>query len=248
VSASQSKSETQSGIASHGGNETQAFLRTTQKGLIEMITKEELKKRYDGKTITELETMAKSSHTAIRERQSDLVCVLYYLKASGRYKENRRYAKVTFWEYLEDVFSIRKNTFIQWANAVINWPDEVKKHGIGLVTKVASNCSATKRMQAFKAIDKLVSETAKEGPALREKIENVINTYRAKPPIKKSITDWRAMYEREAHAHTATKGKLREAYAEIVQLKAQIDKLKDTAHAFGQVRSIFENIQREARA
>jgi len=206
-----------------------------------MITKEELKERYDGKTIDELQDIARKSQTGLREAQVEMVMVLYYLKTTHRYKENRRYAKASWKTYIEEMMGIREGTFGEWARAIINYPEEVKRHHIGLVSKVVRQCGPVKAQRAFTEINKVVDTAKKDGPAVAEKIEKVIDANRAKPRVKREVTDWKAMYEREAAAHEATKGKLKEALAVVKDLTDQVEKLKKTAETFVKVRDIFEH-------
>jgi hypothetical protein len=215
-----------------------------------MITKEELMKRYDGKKIDELERLALSSQKGLREAHFELVCVLYYIKVTKRYKENRRYAKATFGQYIDEVFSIREGTFIEWQRAVLTYPEESKRHNIGLVAKVAKTCGPIKSKAAFAAIDEVVKNAKKDGPAVREKIDAVVESFRATPKIKREVKDYKAMYERECAAHEAAKGRIRELEAANAELVEQVKKLKRTAERFTEIRRIATaNMTRaEARA
>ena len=57
---------------------------------------EDLKRKYDGVNINELENAAKGNQHEMREAQVEMVKILYYLECTKRYKENKRYAKATF--------------------------------------------------------------------------------------------------------------------------------------------------------
>ncbi len=213
-----------------------------------MITKEELRKRYDSKKIDELERLAMSSQKGLREALFGFVCVLYYLKVTKRYKENRRFAKATFGQYIDEVFGIREGTFMEWQRAVITYPEESKRHNIGLVAKVAKTCGPIKSKAAFAAIDEVVKSAKKDGPVVRKKIDAVVESFRAKPKIKREVNDYKAMYEREFAAHEAAKGRIRELEAENAELTGQVKKLKRTAERFTEIRRIATDMTKaEAR-
>lgn len=189
-----------------------------------MIKIEDLKRKYDGVNINELENAAKGNQHEMREAQVEMVKILYYLECTKRYKENKRYAKATFGEYVDGMFALREGTYREWKRAILHWEEEVLKHGVGLPAKVVSFCGSLKAPKIFAEIDKIIADAKKDGPSVRDKIEKLI--YGNSKKISKSVTDYKAMYEREFAAHEITKAKLKEAGKIIVELREQISRLK----------------------
>lgn len=205
-----------------------------------MIKIEELQKMYDKMSIAEIEVSAGGHQSCMRESQVEMVKVLYYLENTKRYKENRRYAKASFGEYVDGVFSIREGTYREWKRAVLHWEKEVLKHGVGLPAKVASICGALKAPKVFAGIDQIIAGAKKDGPAVRDKIETLIRQNAARQRITKPVMDYKAMYEREAAAHNITKNALDVAMGRLNDLESQIVKLKMTADRIKNIRKIIE--------
>lgn len=193
-----------------------------------MITKQLLKEKYDHQTIVELESVAKTSLSNMKEAQIEMISVLYYLKTTSRFKENKRYSKSSWTTYIEEFIGMRSGTFDEHVRAIINYPEEVKKHHIGLVSKVSVKCGAAKAPKVFNEINKLIESSHKEGPAIKDKIDKIINANLKYPVLTKTHNDWEGMYKREKLAHDSTKETLAEANRKIVELTEQVRKLKDS--------------------
>lgn len=187
---------------------------------------------YDKMSIGELETAVRGSLATHKSSLIDAITVLGYLQSSKRYKENQRYAKEPFKVYLEDMYSIRWGTYVDWRKASY-FPDAAREFGVGLIAKVVTRCGAVRAANVFKEIMELEEVRAKRIP--RDKINDIIMAYTdPRRMVKREINDWRAMYEREAMAHNVTKVRLRDLVAENKELREQISKLK------GKVKSLAE--------
>ena len=196
------------------------------------------KNKFDKFSINELETKVEESAKDARDAQKMQIEVLFYLKVSGRYKENKRYEKSSFYNYIEDRFNIRQGTYMEMQVAFIKFPNETREFGVGVVARVMRDCGAVKAKSVF---EKLNTEKERTLTTLkRAKIESIIQSNAKPKPIKKEITDWRLMYETESRAHEETKEKLKEAYSTIRKLQDQINKLKVTAQRITDIRTIIE--------
>ena len=194
--------------------------------------------KYDALTINDLEGKVEQAHILSRESQKDMYEVLEYLRMSGRFRENARYKKASFWEYLEDRFTIRQGTYRENVFAFAKFPEYAVEYGIGLVTKIGRVCGSKKIGKVF---EEIARESASHKKSLnRASIEIIIQKQRATERIEKKITDWKAMYEHEKAAHDSTRESLKIAVATVKELNEQVDKLKRTAETFDKVRTIFD--------
>jgi hypothetical protein len=211
---------------------------------------EEIKKndKYDGINISELEAKIKKLYTLSRENQKEMYECLEYLRTTYRFKENPRYKKSSFWEYLEDNFTIRQGTYRENVRAFTKFPKYALEYGIGLVSKIDRVCGGMR-------VEKVISEIQQEGiahkmPLSRAKMEAIIQKHWPIPKIKKEITDWKSMYENEKLAHDHTKEALQVAVKKVKELNEQIEKLKITAQVAITIRKMFDKpnstIQRSA--
>lgn len=200
------------------------------------MIKEELKKKYDGKLIDVLETQAGECRLLSRKNDREFIEILYYLKVTNRYKENKRYCKETFYSYIKDRFSLLKGTFEEKRKVYGDYPDEAGIYGPGLVAKTLKVCGSQNVKEVFTQICK--AEENRKTPLSRERIDSIIEQNRTE--IKKEIKDWRAMYLAEVAAHEKTKVYLQEAMKKVKLLEGQIERLKKTAESFSVIRKTVE--------
>lgn len=196
----------------------------------------------DKKSIVELEAAVKNNLSSQKSAIMEATKVLSYLRTTKRYKENKRYAKEQFETYLEDLFGVRMGTFREWMRA-IPFEAEARAFGIGLVSKTLRQCGPVGAKKAFMEVSKI--EDVKSGKSIpKAKIEQIIVNNRDPRRMaayeRKVSTDWKALYVAERTAHDATKQRLAEATHMIDLLNEQVERLKDTATIFDEVRSIFD--------
>ena len=191
--------------------------------------------KYAKLGILELEARVESAHQLAREAQMEMYEILEYLRHSSRFKENPGHKKTTFWQYLEDRFTIRQGTYRENVRAFIKYPQPALDYGVGVVTKVVRLCER-KAPKVFEELKKTAASHKK--PLPRAAIETIIQKHRTAPKIEKTITDWRAMYEAEWSMHEATRKELVMANMIIADQAVQIDKLKRTVEDFGRVRAV----------
>lgn len=192
---------------------------------------------YDTLSITDLERKVVELSALSRESMREMYTLLEYLRTSSRYKENPSYKKATFWQYIEDIFTIREGTYRENSRAFTKFPEYAVEYGVGIVAKVDRLCGGAK---VSKVMDEIKRENlSHKKPLSRSSVENIIQKYRATPRISKTITDWKAMYEAESARHETTKTNLKIALAEIKELHDQVSKLKSAAQKFNDMRDVF---------
>lgn len=201
------------------------------------MVKEELKTKYGSKTIGELEGIVKGNQQLSREAHAEMYHILYYLETSRRYKENKRYAKEPFKVYVDDVFGIRYNTYLDNRKAYVLFPEESTQFGPGIVSRTIRECGKAKVKEVFQDVNKL--EEVKKKVVPRAKIDEIITKNQNPNRVVKEYTDWRAMYETEKLAHDKTKEQLRAAHKKITDLEKQIVKLKSTASMVSRMRKVL---------
>ncbi|MBW2647110.1 MAG: hypothetical protein JRE23_13235 [Deltaproteobacteria bacterium] len=186
------------------------------------MTKEQLKQKYNGKKIGEIEREIEENRGISFEAQRETIFALSYLRMTGRYKENAQYRKSGFETYLKGQYNMRIGTFLENERAVIHYPEIAKQYGIGLVAKIHRKCGARKEATVFREI----KESQGKGPIKQAKIETIIAKYTPAPSIKAPVVDWQAKYEAEARAHKETKRLVNEAKKQIEKLKATVVELR----------------------
>lgn len=200
------------------------------------------KRPFDKMSITELEEAIRAILAAQKNSIIDATKALCYLRSTKRFRENKRYAKERFETYLEDLFGVRMGTFREWTRA-LPFETEARRFGVGLVAKALRQCGPVGAKKALTEVSSL-EEVREEKIIPREKIEQIIvknqEPRRMAAYQAKITTDWKAMYQREQAAHDATKMLLSEARARIAELNEQVERLKNTARAFNEVRDIFD--------
>ena len=185
------------------------------------MTKEQLKKKYDGKKIGDIEREIGQKLGLAFETQREMVLALSYLRMSGRFKENAQYAKSSFETYLKGQYNMRLGTFLEKERAVTYHPEIAKQYGIGLVAKVHRKCEVRKEATVFSEIKAL----GDKGPVKQARIETIITKHSPAPSVKPPVIDWHPKYEAEAKAHRETKKLLIEAKKQIEKLKATVIEL-----------------------
>jgi len=196
------------------------------------------KNKFDKFSINELETKVEESAKDARDAQKMQIEVLFYIRTSGRYKENKRYEKSSFFKYIDDRFNIRENTYRENERAFIKFPKETREFGVGVVSRVMRDCGSVKSKSVLEKLN-----TALESSTTilkRAKIDSIIQSNAKPKPIKKESMDWKAMYEREKAAHESTRQSLKVAIAQVKELEEQIAKLKVTAEKVNSIRMIFD--------
>jgi len=158
---------------------------------------EELKKRYDKKSVGQCVAEAKSLNEKMIQRGEELVSLLWYLEKTKRFREYKGYEKIAFNVFVFEVCHIPYNRYRQLAYAYNWYPVESREYGPQTIQRIRSKVGVVKIPKVLGEIKKKVSKiTAPEKK--REAIEQVIKKY---APPKKTIpsTDtkayWKSKYE-----------------------------------------------------
>jgi len=190
--------------------------------------KEALNKKYQKKTIGEIEELADKKLKNTLTSREQFVELIDYVRMNERWVENSIYKDSTFEEYLMGRFQITKGSFMLERKSFVKFPDATKKYGVGIVTKIIKDCG---NVDAGMVIDSIEAEDKKlKNGITHAKIIQFINKKKKKKPApKKSIRLPYAELEAENANHMK---KIRELEKEINDKDIQIQSLKDTLLMF----------------
>jgi len=178
---------------------------------------EELKKKYDGKPITEIETGCKKLAEKSSSNRKDFILGLYYLERTKRFKENPVYVHSTFEVYIRATYNLRYTTYNKERFGFIAHPSAAQKWGVGLISKIQHVCGAGK-------VPGIVEKIEMQKNITHEQIDRIITANakdRPPKPEKKLI--------REVEAENIKKGKTIAEYIQTINEKdAQIARMRNT--------------------
>ena len=195
-------------------------------------------KQFETMTIVEIESKIKSNNMLSLEARKESILALLYLKRSGRYKENKLYAKSSWKNYLLDFHNIRENSFNESARAFDKYSKEACKYGVGLVAKITRECGVKKEKEVLKEI----KDTQKKlkTPIKRAKIKEII--YKHSKPEQPKAPGYKTRYIEEVRLHQITKTRHDEAISELKAAHVQIEKLKATILKLKKFKDVFDAI------
>ncbi|OGP46229.1 MAG: hypothetical protein A3K30_03925 [Deltaproteobacteria bacterium RBG_13_51_10] len=196
----------------------------------------EIKAKYDGKDIAYLEKQVEDNRSLSRESQKEMFLILYYLKLYGGYKKNKRYAKTSFYNYIEDRFLIREGTYNEMQRAYVKFPVQSVEYGVGVVSKILRVCGPIRTKETFTEMDK-----ANEQKTInRATIEKIIQKHKDPERVKEASEhkDYKNLYEKLLTVYEKTKESLKEAIAQIKELEEQNKRLKETVKKYSEIRRI----------
>jgi len=191
---------------------------------------EQLKKQFDQKSVQEVEKYADESKSKSLSGRMDFIKVLYYLRHTGRYKENRLFKNSTFEQYIGMRHQLRPATFENEAWAFFKFPKESENYGPGLVNKVRRTCGTEKVTEVMAKIEAIPGKTLD-----MQKINNVVHKFE-RPEVKKLKADKKARPTIKSIQSALDKAhgtiqqqeiELRAAYERIEKLKATAKEYKD---------------------
>jgi len=107
---------------------------------MEKTKKETLKKRYEKKSIKQLEMMAdQTSHDSLRHRRK-FIEILEHIYQSKRWPENAIYTKSEWRGYLKGRFNITISAWNKERQAFYSFPEATEELGIGIVSMAVKIC------------------------------------------------------------------------------------------------------------
>lgn len=196
--------------------------------------------QYDSMPIQDLKEMVTATRMKSREYLKEMYTILEYLRTTNRYKEDKMYAKSSFWVFIETEWNIREGTYRENVKVFTKYPDQAMKYGVGLPAKIVKQCGAMKAKEVF---TKLEQEEKRIGRMpQRAKIDAIIEQNRDKGKIKHTYTDWQAMYEVEKANHAETKAMLSEANWKVIGLQDQIDKMKPIIEKYLKIKESLSSV------
>lgn len=144
---------------------------------------ESLKKKYDGKSLGEVERSIDCFGKKSHESRKTFILLLYYLKFTGRYKMNPKYKAASFDTYALERYNIRPTTFRNEMRVFAKYDKAAEELGIGVVRKIEKKCGAKKVRLVLDKITAIKKEAKR--PLDRHQIDSVIWDNR-KPTTKKT--------------------------------------------------------------
>ena len=154
-----------------------------------------LRKHYDEKPIEELEDLASNATTAWFENGILFINMMFYLERTRRYKENKRFAKSTFEEYIRIRHGLQPKKYYRDRLAYVNYPQETKEYGVGFVEKVKRKCGVLNFPKVVKDIKK--AEKNKE-PLVQQEINEIIEKHSTEKPPADTLPAWVLRKENDA--------------------------------------------------
>jgi len=199
------------------------------------MLKEHVKKRYDKLPLEKIETTLSDLNTTATGCRKQFIFGLLYLRTNGRYREDKRFSKSSFNEYLKDRWMLRPDTFEKEKNVFARYPEAADKHGPGLINEIKHKCGVKKVVPIIKRIDEITDKAP--GKDHRKKIYAVINK-NLKPAIVKknnqpSVTEMRKSVD---IANTEVIDRNRQ----VKELTEQVKKLKKSVEYY---KAKYENLQ-----
>ena len=174
------------------------------------------------KNIEELEAKVDYFNVAVIKSQNEMYSILEYIRHNKRWKENKRYAKSSFFKYVKDRFNITEPQYRKCVTAFIKHPEEAEEYGPGVVIKAINKCGPIKSAKVFE-------EFAETKNLNRDKMDDIIDK-NAKPKtdqeVKPNQISWKKEYEKELRAHQKTQKDLLAAHKRITELEEMNRKLQ----------------------
>ena len=114
----------------------------------------EIRAKYDGKSIEEIERMALESQGTSVEARREFIEALYYLRENGRFRENPKFKDATFATYIHSRFMMSVSQFDRERVAYINFPDATERFGPGVVSKAVKKLGQPGARKVFNSLGK----------------------------------------------------------------------------------------------
>lgn len=210
---------------------------------------EKLKEKYGKLTIKQLEGRALKLQGDIVEGRRKFIEILAYIELMRLWRKNPMHKNSSFEVYLADIFNMRMGTYRREKTAFINYPDEVKKYGVGIVARIHKDCTAVKAKSVLKELDEKTGEL--KTPIKRDQIETIILKHtppkKEKSSLSKSYWEKRAMmaekYLRTERTHN------KEIQEQLERQKSFMEKasqaVKELAVARARIKELEEQFERQ---
>jgi len=187
------------------------------------MNKKELKAKYDGKKIGGLEKEVDRTIKNIAAAQRKQLDILYYMRFTGRYRENPQYGKSSFDAYLRGRFApLTEYKFDKLRRAYLHYPEQAEKFGPGVVLDAVNKCGIEGAGKAFREAGEVPEEPTTK---FYQNLHQVIEKHKKEPASRPEPLPTRAELIEE-------NARLRQANADLLAIiseqREQIDRLKET--------------------
>ena len=193
---------------------------------------------YKKLSIKQLEDKGHNFKATATNARKDLIELLAYIQINKRWRENPMHKESTFWAYLLDVFNIRQGTFRRERTAFINYPEETKKYGVGVIARIQQECHVTKVPKVLKEIK--AKEVELKKPIKRDQIDTIIQKYT--PPKPQKAEAFPAPYWKDRALKA--EAEVSELKKQVVDLKSQLERNRPFVEAVLAVQASIKNIPR----
>ncbi|HBJ74412.1 MAG TPA: hypothetical protein DDY86_02555 [Syntrophaceae bacterium] len=116
--------------------------------------------------------------------------LLQSLESSGEFREIPKYKKSSFWEFIENEFGIREQSYRDARFSLGFHYAAAEKHGIGLIARIGRTCGVRKVPEVVKVIAEVESKL--KGSLSHTKALEIVKKFEKPAPIKpKDHTDYK---------------------------------------------------------
>jgi len=179
----------------------------------------DLKTKYDGLPLSEIETAIHALQAAEMDSHRQYIAALFYLEHTGRYKDNKAYAKADFETYIREVFNLSPQKYRESRLLYVKFPVEAEKYGVGYVARAAKRCGADKLPTIFNALKR---EEKKRQTPVSSEVKDAILDANARPKPTITYIDWQERYRQVAEENGLLKQELAEKEKQIAKLQAAL--------------------------
>jgi len=192
--------------------------------------------QYDSWTIDAIEDYAVKHRDDAFSNYRNLMEILFYLRRTGRYRENRLFASSSFDQYLRGRYMLTEYQFERARRVYITHAKHAEQYGPGIVQKILMRVPVEAQDQAFAEMAAKASVPGKDITAI---VDKVIHKYTYGLPEKAVIESTTRTVDRSNEVIT----KLRRENAEKSK---QIQKLKRTVKDLTMRLNYYEALVKEA--
>lgn len=179
----------------------------------------DLKAKYDAIPLSEIETTIHALQSSEMDSHRQYIAALSYLEHTGRYKDNKAYAKADFETYIREVFNLSPQKYRESRLLYVKFPAEAEKYGVGYVARAAKLCGADKLPTIFNALKR---EESKRKVPVSSEVKDAILDANARPKPVITYINWQERYRQAAEENGALKVELAEKERQIEKLQAAL--------------------------
>jgi len=186
-----------------------------------------LKEKFGGQTIAAIEADLDRHHDQVRTGMQGFFAALYYLRRTGRFRENPVFAKATFDDYLAQRFFISRRQYdkVEWA--FHKFPEEAARLGPQTVDLVRRKCGAKQAPRVLAEIKQL--DTKSKKPVTIDRVYQVIDKHEIpkKPaPVVMGAADLRRLLDQREETISFQRYKIQRLEKQVARLKNAVLKYK----------------------